>query len=385
MGEIGTTSLGLSGLSDDEDIVLDLGDNLEVETISEENKEEKNVNDLIVEQKDDTLDKKENNNTGDSEIIGLKKESVAGKEGQSPGKKENDVVTSPSDEEKTSQIYSSFAQHFQETGVLPNLDLEKTPVKNAEDLAEAVRSQIEYGLDVQQKAYYDAMKSGIQRDDYIRYKEQMHQLNGITDEILNSEENQNLRLELIARDFMTKGFDQEKAFVHAQRSLKSGDDINDAKEALGSLKNYVQTSYDNKKDIAAKKDKKDLEDIKNYIDNKNEFIQGIKLNDSTKSRLYKQITTPVATNNNGKPVNAYTKAFLENPVKMRVATEYMFYITKGFTDFSKISEGVETKTSKNLDELLKHNGAGFLENGKVNFENQDKNSQFNLDGFEIDV
>lgn len=384
-----TTNLGLGGLMDDDDFVLDLEGNMETgipKDIIPNPKDDDKGTPPNEGSSDDIIEKeKEKDNTGDSEIIGLKKESVASKEGEDPSKTESGVATSPSEEDKTSQIYSSFAQHFQEAGVLPNLNLEETPIKNANDLADAVQAQIEAGLNAQQKAYVDAMKAGVIQSDYVQYQQQMDQLNSIDDEILGSEENQNLRMEIIARDFMNKGFPQEKALIHAQRSIASGDDVVDAKEALVNLKDYVKTTFDNKKQAAAQNEQKALDDIKAHIDKNDEFIKGVKLNEATKARLYKQITTPIATNDKGKPINAYTQAFIKDPVRMRVATEYMFFVTKGFTDFSKISQGIETKTTKSLDDLLKNNGAGFLKDGKVNFENHDKNSQFNLGEFEIDI
>ena len=57
---------------------------------------------------------------------------------------------------------------------------------------------------------------------------------------MNSENNEgeNLRKQLIYQDFINRGYSKERATREVQKSFNSGSDIDDAKEALLSNKQY---------------------------------------------------------------------------------------------------------------------------------------------------
>ena len=357
----------LSGLGDD--LSLDLDDQfLEIKDPPEED-----------------IDDKEKNNSSDSPE--KEKESVASEEDKVNTHAEEGQSSSPqADDETLSAIYSSLAEHVHDAGVLPSLNLEETPIKNADDLAKAVQREIDNSLDEIHKNYNDAMKAGVSQDDYAVYQQTMQQLDSINDEVLGKEENANLRMEIIARDFINKGFDENTAIKYAKRSIDLNEDIIDAKAALERLKENTKSQYQSRLDEAKKKEEKALDDIKSFIDKTDEVIKGVKISKLAKDKLYSQITTPVTRSADGKPVNAYARDYVKDPVKMRVMSEYLYMITNGYTDFSTINKSVETRVSKSLDNLLKNNGAGFLGGGGVNFDNKDNNSQFSLgDGLELDV
>ena len=88
----------------------------------------------------------------------------------------------------------------------------------------------------------------------------------------------------------------------------------------------------------------------------------------------------VGRDENGKPINAFYKAYNEDPIKNQVIQNYLFMATKGYTDFSKINNVATSNVSKQIDEVLRNNGASFLENGGVNFNNRSEESTFSLGG-----
>ena len=70
----------------------------------------------------------------------------------------------------------------------------------------------------------------------------------------------------------------------------------------------------------------------------------------------------------------------DNPIKMRVMNEYMFMLTKGYTDFSKLSNMVESKVTNDLDKLLK-TSSSILTQGMET----DNESKFGLEDIKIDI
>jgi hypothetical protein len=71
-------------------------------------------------------------------------------------------------------------------------------------------------------------------------------LESLTEEDLadESEKGETLRKNLIYQDFVNRGYSKERAAKEVQKSLKGGTDIEDAKEALSSNKEFFQEQYD---------------------------------------------------------------------------------------------------------------------------------------------
>lgn len=378
MAEVGETNLELSGLADDENLVIDFDEKIEkpVETPPQKNPGESSDKNIVnkLSDPDEQL-----------EIVGLKKEESVADDGKTPDDKvevQKNTTTSPSDD-KMHQIYSSFAQHFKDAGVLSNIDLEENPIKSAEDFQNAIDKEVESRLNENQRAYKEAMDAGVAKDEFVNYNNQMQQLNSITEEDLSKEDSQKLRMQLIATDFINKGFDKDRALSYAQRSIETGKDVEDSKKALEDIKAFTKQSFEDIKNQKLESKNNSLKEIETFINSNDEIFKGLNIEKSDKEKLFKQISTPVAKSKTGNPINAYTKAFLENPTKMRVATEYLFYLTKGFSDFSKINQNISTKTTKSLDEILKSSSEIIL--GGIGDQSNKSNSSFLTDDYEIDV
>ena len=283
--------------------------------------------------------------------------------------------------------YSSLATALAEEGVLPSFNPEKDKIQNVEDLIEAFRKEIKNNefkdLTPEQKEYLEAIRTGVKPDVYQQYKSAEQQLNEITDAEIS--ENQELRKQLIVADFLEKGIPKEKAEKLAQRSIDIGEDEADAKEALSSLKQLQLQKIELEKAqaIKAKQDaeeqnKKELQTLKDTINKQTEIIPGIKLTDKVKSEVFEQATRPAAQLPNGTYINAVMKAKLEDPVGFETKLNYLFYVTKGFSDFSKIATTQKSKAVRELDDFVK--GNTFIPSGKAATGNLDYTP--NLDGFD---
>lgn len=294
-------------------------------------------------------------------------ESVASEEGK---EKTPVATTSSPPSDKLPGILSSLASHFHETGVLPSLNVEENTIDSVDKLQEAIQAEITNGIDANVKAYRAAMEQGVQQDTYVTYQRMKAQLDGYTDEVINKDENATLRFNIIAQDFLNRKFSKEDASKFAQRSVDLGEDMADAKAALVRLKAFNEDSYQADVQAAAAKEQADIDEVTKFINTMDEVIKGVKIPRGVKDNLIKQMTTAVDRDANGNPLSTYGKALQDNPTQTRTITEYLFLVTKGFTDFSKLTGAIATSATKNIDEVLRGAGTDFLQNGTAPKQNE---------------
>lgn len=257
-------------------------------------------------------------------------------------------------------IYSSLANVLQDQGILSSLDPD-TKINSAEDLINAFNTELEKrefaDLTDDQKQYLTALRSGIPAQDVQSHMSLMQELSSIDEGLL--EQNAELRVELIKEDFLRQGMSSERAEKLAKRSVEIGEDIQDAKEALNSLKVLEQKGYEAK--IQAAKDKQaaeakafqdSLDALKKTVTETKEIIPGFKINEKQKDMLFEQMTKPVGKMGN-QLINAVQKARMDNPVDFEIKLNYLFQVTKGFTDFSSIVKTAKSKAVEDLEKVVK--------------------------------
>jgi len=363
---------------------MDFGEDLNMGMLSDDDNiqedfllkgEETLSKDLDAGQDDKNLANNINTSEGD-ELL----ESVAGKEGKGTPEAK---TSSPTVGNDLSAIYSSVATHLHETGVLPSLNSEETKINNADDLQVAIQAEINNGLEETARQYKEAMQRGEPENAYVKYQRQQEQLSAITEDVLTSADQADLRFKINAQDFLNRGFQVEEAKKFAQRSQDLGEDANDARAALERIKEHNSKSYQDELAAKTQKEESAANSIKEFINNKDEFIKGIKLNTLAKENLIKQMTTAVGRDDEGKPITAYGDALVKDPVKTKAVTEYLFMVTKGFTDFSKINNLIASKTTSKIDDVLRSTGGSFLNGGSPP---AGKQSTFSIgEEFELDV
>lgn len=281
--------------------------------------------------------------------------------------------SSPSND--TEKLYSSLAAEFKAKGILSGLDLDKDKISSMEDINKAINREIDSRLSARNKAIEDAIKAGLPAEEVSNQLESISRLKEITDDYVSSDGNEEFRVNVIAQDLINKGFSKEKALAKAQRSVDSGDDIEDAMDALREI--ILSEEAKLNESIASKQDdeKDALTKVKNYVDKEEEIIPGIKFTTTQKQELYDQITTDL-----GDKENAFIQAQKKDPLGSRVKLEALFYVTKGLTDFSVFGNAKETSISKGIESLLR--GANFTGDGKIMTESNDSMSTFTLKDLE---
>lgn len=300
---------------------------------------------------------------------------------------DTDVKDTNDSEGDSPNPYSSLALALAEEGVLPSFDNTKDKVQSVDDLIEIFKKEIksnEYkDLTDEQREYLDAIRSGVPPEVYTQGKSALNELSSITQEEIA--DNEVLRNQLIIQDFVAKGVNQAKAEKLAQRSADIGEDENDALEALESLKEiqkyqFEQSQLKHKADIEKLKQDSDMQikTLQKTINETKEIIPGMSLTDKVKQRVFEQATKPVAQLQNGQYINAVAKAKMEDPIAFETKLNYLFYVTNGFSDFSKITTSQKSKAVRELDDLVK--GNTFIASGAAATKNLDFTPD--LDGFD---
>jgi hypothetical protein len=149
---------------------------------------------------------------------------------------------------------------LKEEGIFPDLDdAEIDNVKEAEDFRDLIEKQINAGLEEAQKRIYDALNTGVEPNVIRRYESTLGYLNSITEEQINdeSEKGEQLRKQLLQQDFINRGYSQERAIKMTEKLFASGEDIEEAKQALQGNKDFFNDKYKEILDDAKKKEEED--------------------------------------------------------------------------------------------------------------------------------
>lgn len=202
--------------------------------------------------------------TEEPESVGSEKVDTQGKEDTTS---KEETGTSP----KTN-FYSSIASALKEEGILSALDEETlSKIQTPEDFAEAMENELKAKLDERQKRIDEALQVGVEPDEVRKYEGTINYLNSITEDAISDESanGEKLRKQLIFQDFLNRGFSKERAQRETQKSFNSGSDVEDAKEALASNKEYFQQEYEDlvaearaEEEAEKARTKKEAEEIK---------------------------------------------------------------------------------------------------------------------------
>lgn len=361
----------MEGLSDE--FILSGDEVVDVDDLFTDN-EEKETQETPPEKEE--KEKKENKETTEEEEInpddlfdnpegvGSEKDNQE-KEGDTPPDKGG---TSP----KTN-FYSSIASALKDEGILPDLDDETVGnIKEASDFAEAIEKQIQARFDERQKRIDDALNANVEPDEVRQYENTISFLDSIKEDNITdeTEKGENLRKRLIYQDFINRGYSKERATREVKKSFDSGTDIEDAKEALESNKEFFNKEYQDlikeaQEEVRAEqeKNKKEAAQLKKSMLEDKEIFEGITLDKVTRQKAFDNITKPVFKTEDGEYLTAIQKYEMENPVEFRKYLSVLFTMTDGFKSLDKIVKGKVKKEVKQSLRELEHKLSNTSRNG----------------------
>ena len=270
---------------------------------------------------------------------------------------EKDKGTSP----KTN-FYSSIASALKEEGIFPDLDDDTlNGIKTPEDFAEAVEKTVQARLDERQKRIDAALQADVEPDEVRRYEQTLANLDAIKEEYITdeTEKGERLRKNLIYQDFRNRGYSEARAKREVEKSFNAGTDIEDAKEALESNREYFSTQYQDlikEAQEAAKegqrKIKEEAAQLKKSMLEDKEVFTGITLDKTTRQKAFENITKPVFKTEDGEYLTAIQKYEMDNPVEFRKYLSVLFTMTDGFKNIDGLVKGkVKKEVKQSLREL----------------------------------
>lgn len=308
---------------------------------------------------DSFLNNSEDFNFEDSESVGSEDESQESTNSASTSK----------------NFFSSLANSLKQEGILPDLsDEDLKNIKESKDITKLFDSYIASKMDEKQKRIDDALNLGVDASDIKKYENAIAYIDSITDDKISNEgqEGENLRKQLIYQDFMNRGYTKERAIKEVQKSFNAGTDIEDAKDALTSNRDYYKEGYEDLIEEAREAKNKVQEDIakrteafkKNVLESDKVFGD-IVIDTATKKAALDAVLKPQYKDSKGNMITAVQKYQQEHSDEFLKNIGIIYALTNGFTDLNKIVQSkVKTATKNAYREL----------------ENKINNSRRNSDG-----
>ena len=321
-----------------------------------------------------TKEKKETTEVVDVDALFTEKpESVSsGKENNQEEKED----TPPKEDGTSPNFYSSIAKALKEEGILPDLDDEAySKVKSPEDFRNLIEQKIHDGLDERQKRIDEALTVGIEQPVVQQYENTLNYLDKIDENTLKDESDQgeSLRRQLIYQDYVNRGFNKERATREVDRSFAAGNDVDDAKDALESNRDFFKTQYQNTvKDaqVEVEKDEQERKEqatkLKTSILEDQKVFGELAVDKSTRQRIFDNISKPIYKDpKTGDLYTAIQKYEMDNRTDFLKNVGLLFTLTDGF---------------KNLDGLVKGKVNKEVKRGLRELENTINNTQRTSDG-----
>ena len=284
---------------------------------------------------------------------------------------EKDKGTSP----KTN-FYSSIASALKEEGIFPDLDdATLSGIKTPEDFAEAVEKTVQARLDERQKRIDAALQADVEPDEVRRYEQTLANLDAIKEEYITdeTEKGERLRKNLIYQDFRNRGYSEARAKREVEKSFNAGTDIEDAKEALESNREYFSTQYQDlikeaqeEAKEGQRKIKEEAAQLKKSMLEDKEVFTGITLDKTTRQKAFENITKPVFKTEDGEYLTAIQKYEMDNPVEFRKYLSVLFTMTDGFKNIDGLVKGKVKKEVKQSLRELEHKLSSTARNSSGN-------------------
>ena len=277
--------------------------------------------------------------------------------------KDKGDTPSNKDNSPNNNLYSSIIKALKEESILPDLsDEDIKSVNSSEDFAEAIEKQIQSRLDKKQRRIDEALNADIEPSEIKKYENTLAYLESISEDNLTDESSkgEQIRQQLIYQDFINRGYSKERAQREVKKSLDSGTDIEDAKEALISNKEFFERSYnklieDAKKEAQSEIDKrkKQSELLKKSILDDSKVFGDISIDRSTRQKIYDNISKPIYKDpDTGELYTAIQKYEIENRTEFLKNIGILFTLTDGFKNIDKlVKQKVNKEVRKGFKEL----------------------------------
>ena len=277
--------------------------------------------------------------------------------------KEDTAPDNDADGTSPNNFYSSIANACAVDGIFPNLDDETIKkAVDAESFSNLIEAEINARFDEKQRRISQALENGVEPTDIKKYESTLNYFNTITDAAIaeESEKGEQLRYNLIYQDFINKGMTPDKAKKFADRTVDAGTDVEDAKEALLSNKEYFSNAYNKmlqeaqqRADEEKAEREKNAKELEKSLLKDKQLFGDMEISNDIRKKAFDSISKPVYKDpETGDYMTAIQKYESEHRAEFLKYTGLIFAMTNGFKDFDSFAKGkVKKEVKKGLREL----------------------------------
>lgn len=360
------------------------------------NQEESNPEEGENIDKSETLEVAEDESDDDKAIDEEELKDSDTKNPESVGKDNQEDIEEDANEDVGSPNSSSIAKAFKEIGILSTLDDDRMKeIQSMDDLADAFEEEVQNRMNDHNKFVYDALQYRVPVSLIQQYEGVLSNLNSVTDETLEDEENENTRKSLIYQDLLIKGHSKEEAQELTEDYVESGKDIDKAKKALESLKSAYQASYNQEVEKYKQIELQRKENARQYhqkledsVMNDDKIFKDLGINKVTRSKILDFIRKPTEKDEQGNPMTKMYAEMRKDPITFNKYVGMFYVLTDGFTKIENlIKEPVKKGVRKGINDLEKvFNSTSRNTDGSLNFKSgvsADPNGFINVSDFDF--
>ncbi len=251
-------------------------------------------------------------------------------------------------------VYSNLAKACFEDGIFGNGEAVNY-VKDADGFRQLMNSEINARLDYAHRRVLAALDAGVPQTEIQGMETIIDDLNhydqiNLADE---SDEGLNNRKEIIYRAAIFNGKDDARARKEVDKSIKAGTDIEDAREGLASMRQYVSQKYEA---MVNQNKQRQNEMLRQREEQSRQMVNDIMSTDGFTGALSPQTRRRIVNNcmvasermPDGRQVTPLQAFFLSNPYATRIVGE-LFTLTDGFRNPNAITD---TKVRKGVSRGL---------------------------------
>lgn len=276
---------------------------------------------------------------------------------------EDTVPDKESDGTSPNNFYSSIANALAVDGIFPNLNEEAVKkAVDAESFSALIEEEINARLDEKQQRISKALENGVEPTDIRKYENTLKYISSLTDANIaaETEEGEQLRRNLIYQDFLNKGMTAAKAQKLTERTINAGTDVEDAKEALLSNKEFFTAEYNRllqeaQEDADAEKAErqKQAQQLQSSLMKDKQLLGDIELSNDIRKKAFDALAKPIYKDpDTGEYLTALQKYESEHRSDFLKYTSLLFTLTNGFKDFDSFAKGkVKKEMKKGLRDL----------------------------------
>lgn len=256
----------------------------------------------------------------------------------------------------SSNLYSSLAKVIHEQGLLPSLNPESDKIDNIDDFVKAFKRESE----IIAQTKLDDYIANLDINKIAENKSLLDNISNIDSSVLSSDIE--LAKNIIKQDYLNQGFDEHRVNRLLNRLTDLGDDaiIEDATESLESVKRFTEKQIQDERDAydsrIAQQEKEQAEldtKIKKTVFEQ-DLIQGLKPTTVMRENVYKTMTEIVGKSPEGHLENAFLRDRRENPLEFETRMYYMYTLTNGFKDFSKLVAPSKSSAIADLEKAFRN-------------------------------